>query len=282
MLNARLVEAQAGIKISRRNINNLRCTDDTSLMAKSKEQLKSLLMKVKEESEKSGLKLSIQKDKIMASSPITSWQIDGETVETVSDYFSGLQNHHRGWLQPWNSKTLASWKKNEEQPRQHIKKQKHHFDYKSPSNQSTGFSSSLVWMWEFDHKESWVPKNWCFSTVLLEKTLESPLDCKEIKSVNFTGNLSWIFTGCTVAEAEVPILWSPDTKNWLIGKDPDAGKIEGRRKRGWQKMRWLDGITNSMDMRLNSSGSLCWTAKPGVLQSMGSQSVRHNWVTELN
>ena len=101
MRNAGLVEAQAGIKISRRNINNLRYADDTTLMAESKEELKSLLMKVKE-SEKFGLKLNIQKTKIMAFGPITSWQIDGETVETVADYFSGLQNHCRWWLQPWN------------------------------------------------------------------------------------------------------------------------------------------------------------------------------------
>ena len=102
MWNDRLDEPQAGIKIARRNINNLRYADDTTLIAESEEELKSLLMKVKEESEKAGLKLNIQKTKIMASSPITSWQIDGETVETVSDYFSGLQNHCRWWLQPWN------------------------------------------------------------------------------------------------------------------------------------------------------------------------------------
>ena len=102
MWNAGLDEAQAGIKIAGRNINNLRYADDTTLMAGNKEELKSLLMKVKEESEKVGLKLTIQKTKIMASGPITSWQIDGETVETVADYFSGLQSHCRWWLQPWN------------------------------------------------------------------------------------------------------------------------------------------------------------------------------------
>ena len=102
MRNARLDEAQAGVKIAGRNINNLRYADDTTLMAESEEELKSLLMKMKEESEKAGLKLNIQKAKIMASGPITSWEIDGETVETVSDYFFGLQNHCRWWLQPWN------------------------------------------------------------------------------------------------------------------------------------------------------------------------------------
>ena len=102
MQKAGLDKAPAGIKIARRNINNLRYADDTTLMAESEEELKSLLMKVKVESEKVGLKLNIQKTKIMASGPITSWQIDGETVETVADYFSGLQNHCRWWLQPWN------------------------------------------------------------------------------------------------------------------------------------------------------------------------------------
>jgi len=116
----------------------------------------------------------------MASSPITSWQIDGETVKTVTDFILGvLQNHCRLWLQPWNSKTLAPWKKSYDQSRQHIKKQRHYFANKGPSSQGYGFSSSHVWMWELDYKESWALKNWCFWTVVLEKTLESPLDCKE-------------------------------------------------------------------------------------------------------
>ena len=101
------------------------------------------------------------------------------------------------------------------------------------------------------HKGSWGSKNWCFWTVVLEKTLESPLDCKEIQPVNPKGNQSWIFIGRIDAEAETPILWPPDVMNWLIGKDPDAGKDWGRRRRGWQRMRWLDGIINSMDMSLS-------------------------------
>ena len=116
--NAGLDEAQAGIKIGRRNINNLRYADDTTLMAESEKELKSLLMKVKEESEKVGLKLNIQKTKIMASSPITSWQIDGETVEIVTDFIlGGLQNHCRCWLQPWNKKSVIHWKESYDQPR---------------------------------------------------------------------------------------------------------------------------------------------------------------------
>ena len=145
-------------------------------MAES-EELKSLLMKGKEESEKVGLKLNIPKTKIMASGPITSRQIDGETMETVTDFlFLGFKNHCRPWLQTWNQITLAPWKKSNDKSRQHIKKQRHYFAFKGPSIKGTGFSSSHVWMWDFYYKESWAPRTWCFWTVMLEKTLESPLD----------------------------------------------------------------------------------------------------------
>ena len=119
---------------------------------------------------------------------------------------------------------LASWKKSYNQPRQHIKNKRHCFANKGPSSQSYVFSTSHVWMWELDYKESWAPKNWCFWTVMLEKTLESPLDCKEIKPLHPQGNQTWIFIGRTDAEAEAPVLWPPDTKSQLIGKDPDAAK----------------------------------------------------------
>ena len=115
-------------------------------------------------------------------------------------------------------------KKSYDQPRQNIKKQRNYFDNKGPSSQGYGFSSSHVWMWELDHKESWASNNWCFWTVVLEKILESPLDYNEIKPVNPKGNLFWIFIGRTDAEAEALVLWPPDAKNWLIGKDPDAEK----------------------------------------------------------
>ena len=105
-----------------------------------------------------------------------------------------------------------------------LKKQRHYFANKGPSSHSSGFSSSHVWMWELDYKESWAPKNWCFWTVVLAKTLENPLDSQEIQPVLPKGNQSWIFIGKTDAEAETPILWPPDMKNWLIGKYPDAGK----------------------------------------------------------
>ena len=145
MWNAGVDETQAGIKIARRNINNLRYADDTTLMAEN-EEIKSLLMKVKEESENIGLKLNIQKTKIMASGPITSWKIDGETVRIVRDYSFGLQNFYRWWMQPWNEETLAPWEKSYDQPRQHFKKQRHIFVNKGPSSQNYVFSSNHVWM----------------------------------------------------------------------------------------------------------------------------------------
>ena len=126
----------------------------------------------------------------------------------------------------------CSWKKSYDQSRQHIQKQRRFFSDEGPCSQSYGFSSSHVWMWELDHKESWAPKNWCFWTVVLEKTLESPLDCKEIQPVNPKGNQSWIVIGRTDAEAETPILWPPDAKNWLIWTDPDSGKDWRWEKKG--------------------------------------------------
>ena len=135
-------------------------------------------------------------------------------------------------------------------------------------------------MWELDHKEGWAPKNWCFWIMLLE-TLESPLDSKEIKPVNPEGNQPWIFTGRTDAEAEAPILWPPDVKNWLIGRtfSQMLGKIEGGRRRGWQRMGWLDGITNSMDMSLSKFWEMV-RDRSCMLQSVGSQRVRHDLATE--
>ena len=117
-------------------------------------------------------------------------------------------------------------------PRQHIKKQRHYFANKGPSSQSYSFSNIYVWMWELDYRESWAPKNWCFWTVVLEKIVESPLECKEIKPFNHKGNQFWIFLGRTDAEAETLILWPPDVKNWLIWKDPDAGKDWGQEEKG--------------------------------------------------
>ena len=156
-------------------------------MAES-EELKSLLMKVKEESEKVGLKLNIQKNKIIASGPITSWQIDEEQWKQWQTLFSWALKLLQMVTVAMKLKDAASWKKSYDQPRQHVKKQRYYFANKGLSSQSHGVSNSHVWMWELDYKESWALKNWCFWTVVLEKTLESPLDWKKIQQVNPKGN----------------------------------------------------------------------------------------------
>ena len=148
-------------------------------------------------------------------------------------------------------KDAYSLEESYDQPRQDIKKQRHYFVNKGPSSQGHGFSCGHVWIWELDYKEGWAQKNWCFWTVVLEKTLESPMDCKEIQPVHPKGDQSRVFIGRTDVEAETPILWPPDAKSWLIGKDPDAGK-------DWaQKKGWLDEIQDQMVgwyHRLNAHG----------------------------
>ena len=149
---------------------------------------------------------------------------------------------------------LTPWQESYDQPRQHIKKQRHYFTNQGPSSQSYGFSSSHVRMWKLESKESWALKKWCFWTVVLEKTLESPLDSEEIKSVNPKGNQPWIFIGRSDVEAETPILRPPDVKNWykqhIFEKTLMLEKITGRRR--WrQRIRWLDGITEAMDTSLS-------------------------------
>ena len=160
MPNDGLDEAQA-------DINNLRYADDTTLMAESEEELKHLWWRWKRRLKKSDLNLSIQKMKIMASGPMTSWQIDGEAVETLRDFIFWAPKSLHMVTQPWNWKTHVPWKESYDKLRQHIKKQRHYFANKVPSNQRYGFSSSHVWMWELDHKEGWAPKNdafvlWCW------------------------------------------------------------------------------------------------------------------------
>ena len=159
--------------------------------------------------------------------------------------------------------------------------QRHHFAKRGPYTQSYGFSSSDVWMWELDHKEGWASQDWCFQTVVVEKTFESPLDCKEIKY--HRGNQPWIFVGKTDAEAEAPILWPPDVKKLIHWKRPWC--LERLKAKG-------EGVDRGWDSRMvsqtqwtgvwASSGSWRWTGKPGMLQSLGLQRVRHNWATELN
>ena len=179
---------------------------------------------------KAGLKLNIQKTKIMASGPITSWQIEGEKVETVTDFTFLGYKPLRTVTAAMKLKDVCSLEKSYDKPRQYIKKQRHHLANKSPYSQNYGFSSSHVWMWELDHKQDWAPKNWCFRTMVIEKTLESPLDSKKIKPANPKGNQPWIFIGRT--EAEAPILQPSDVKNWLTGKDPDTGKDWRKEEKG--------------------------------------------------
>ena len=174
---------------------------------------------------------------------------------------------------------LTPWKESYDQPRQHIKKQRYYSTNKGPSSQGYGFSSGHVWMWELDSKESWVLNNWCFWTVVLE-TLESPLDWKEVQSVNPRDNQSWTVIGSTDAEAETAILWPPHVKSWLIGKDLDAGRDWGQEEKGMtddEMAGWhhgLDGQESEWTLGVGVGGLVCWDS--------WSRRVGHDWVTELN
>ena len=191
----------------------------------------------------------------------------------------GLQNHCRQWLQPWN-KTLAPWKESSDKPRQHIKKQRNHFADKGPYSLSYGFSSSHVQMGELDCRESWVPKNCHFQTVVLEKTLESPLDSKKIKPVNPKRNQSWIFTGSTDVEAEAPVLWPPDAKSQLIRKDPDARKDWRQEEKGTtedEMVGWHHRLSGHEFEQAPGDGE---GQKTLVCCSPWGCRVGHDWATE--
>ena len=283
MWNDRLDEAQAGIKIAGRNINNLRYADDTTLMAESEEELKSLLMKVKEESEKVGLKLNIQKTKIIVSGPVTSWEIDGETVETVSDFIlGGSKITLHGDCSHEIKRRLLLRRKVMTNLDSILKSRNITLPTKICLVKAMGFPVVMYGYESWTIKKAecqridafffFFSKNWCFWTVVLEKALESPLDCKEIQPDHPKGNQSWIFFGRTDAEAEALILWPPDAMNWLPGKTLMLGKIEGWKRRGWQRMRWLDGIIDLMGMSLSN----LYRTVHGVAMSQTQVS---NWMT---
>ena len=197
---------------------------------------KRLLMRVKEESEKAGLKLNLKKKiaKITPFCPITSWQIKGGKVEAVTFSILGVQNHHRQWLQPWNYKMLAPWKGRMTNVGSVLKNQRCHSADKSQYRQSYGFSSSHVRMSELDHKEDWMPRNWCFQIVVLEKTIESSLKCKDIKLINPKGNQSWIFIGSWSWSSNTLATWCKEPTHykrpwcWDRLKAKEAGG-----ERGW-------------------------------------------------
>ena len=185
----------------------------------------------------------------MASNPHHFMAIEGKKWKQWQILFSWAPKSLQMVTAAMKLKTLAPWKESYEKPRQHIKKQRHHFADKGLYRQSYGFPSSHVQMWELDNIEGRVLKNVCFRTVVLEKTLENPLDCKEIKSVNPKGNQPWIFIGRTVAEA--PILWPLDANSRLIGKDPDPGKDWGQKEKWVAEDEMINSITDSTDMNLS-------------------------------
>ena len=241
------------------------------------------LMKVKEKSEKVGLKLNIQKTIIIASGPITSWQIDGETVETVADFiFLGSKITADGDCSHEMKRCLLLGRKVMTNLDSIFKSRDLTLSTNVCLVKATVFSSGHVSMCELDYKESWAPKNWCFWTVVLEKTLGSPLDCKEIQPVHPKRHQSWVFIGRTDVEAETPVLWPPDGKNWLIWKDPDAGKDWRREEKGL-----TEDVMVGWHHQLNGHE---FEQAPGAGEGQGSLAccspwgcrVGHNWATELN
>ena len=235
-------------------------------------------MKVKEESEKVGLKLNIQNTKIIPSSPITSWQIDGETMETVIDFILGGSKITADGDCSHEIKTLAPWKKSYDLD-SILKNQRYYFANKGPSCRGCDFSSGHVWMWQLDYKESWVLNDWCFWTVVLEKTLESPLDWRRsnqstLKEISPEYSLEGLMLKLKLQYFDHLMRRTDWFEKTLM-----LGKIEGRRRRGWDG--WMASLTQWTWVWVNS-GNWWWTGKPSMLQSIGLQRVQHDWAPELN
>ena len=234
------------------------------------EELKSLLRKVKEESEKVGLKLNIQKTKIMASSPITSWQIDGETVETVADFiFLRSKITADGDCSHEIKRCLLLGRKVMTNLDSILKSRDITLPTKVHLVKAMVFPVVMYGCEELDSKVSWVPKNCCFWTVVFEKALESPLDCREIQPIHPKRDQSWVFIGRIDVETETPILWPPDVKSWLIWKDPDAGKDWGQEEKGMTEDE-MAGWHHQFD-----GHGFAWT--PGVGDGQGGVACCSSW-----
>ena len=233
-----------------RNINNLSYVNNTILIAESEEELKSLLMKVKNKREKAGLKLNIHKTKTMTSSYIISWQLDGGKVETVTDFiFFTFKIIADGNCSHLIKRHLLLQRKTMTNLDNVLTSKRHHFAYKGLYSQRYSFTSSHVQMWELDHKEDWVPKNCCLWIVMLEKTLDSHLDNKEIKPGNLKENQLWIFIGRLMLKWQYfgHLIWRAKALEMMLM----LRKMEGRERKGQQRMRGLENLTNSMDMSLS-------------------------------